>query len=230
MAEKTVSVRFRSETPSILAWPALFTPRAYQDKKRSEPGRPQFQSQFLYRINPQHADIAGFNAAMRAAAKEMWGDDKVAPNDKGQMVEIDYPYELGDKIADKAKADNKDREAFRGYIVIRATSPEKNPVALGAVHNGVPTDAPQAGPGRTEFEKYFYGGCLVQFEINFFPMLSFGAPHVHAYLNTVFSLNSGEPVKAFSAGATRSAAASFGSGAATHVGHVGQASAINPMG
>lgn len=84
----------------------------------------------------------------------------------------------GDKEADKQKALGKNREAFRGYTVIKINTPESQPPQV--IHlNGKPVMPPE-----------FQGGCVVHAAINISPKKNNdGTPGVKAYMNHIMLVN-----------------------------------------
>ena len=225
-----IKVDYMVLTPCILAYPTLMTPRAYTNPKTKQTGKPQFNANFLFTLDPQHIEIPKLVASMRSAAQQKWGAIDNAPTPRG-MARIIYPALTGsDYEAEglKESPPKTKREAFRPYWIVKSSS-DFAP-ALAAVIDGVSTDAPHDGPGRLEFDKYFYGGALVQVIFRFVPMLAFGdtVPMVKAYLQSVRAVGGGEPVKAFaSSTGAPSATKAFGGSVPTHTGHV---SSVNPLG
>lgn len=209
MSDKTVGM-FELSAPAILAFPNLLTPRAFVSKGKAN-GQEKFDATFLFR--PDHPDLAPMKQALLAAAATKWANIPQA---------FEWPLRSGDALADKAKGktDGKDREFFRGYLVLASRS--QYAPGLSAAVNGRMKDFPMTGEERALAGAYFYGGCEVFAQFNFVPYeVGNNTPGVTAYLQVVASMNRGERNSKLDAGATRSGSAVFGK-------HLGQMSAVDP--
>lgn len=210
MADAIQAVQYALTAPAIGAYPTLFVPRRFKDKQGREGKELNYSLNLLFL--PGHADIEGLRAGMmeardRAVAGGLFrADDAVGS----------WPFIQGAKMADDAKAEGKDREAFRPYLIMRTHTGEKYPPALGCVVNGRPTNVPRDASERAVFEKFFFGGMECYAEVGFKAFkVGTAAPSVTAYLQLVMANGKGETVPVFNAG-ERSAVGRYGN----IVGHV----------
>jgi hypothetical protein len=209
------SVDFQFDVPVILAYPDLFVARAYEDRKTRAMGKPAYGTQCLLR--PDHAELQAMRDGLRQAALNEWGTTD----------QVIFPVELGDAVAAKAATGDqpKDRSAFRGFVVLKSSTPEANPPGLAAVHNGTLVDVPADAIARKAFERYFYGGVEAMASFRFKATDFGGTRRVKAYLQTVTSLSRGDKVPAFNAGGTKSASAVSGDAVRGHISNVMPAAA-----
>ncbi len=133
---------------------------------------------------------------------------------------LKVPIADGDELATKAKANGKDREAFRGKKILTARSTKAPQV--GIIANGAIVDLETVEQIKIQKAKFFYGGvhCVGEIDIKAYgPVGEGGKPGITAYLSSVLSTGRGEKI----GGGKPSMAEKFR-------GHVGLASDEDPTG
>lgn len=201
MADEISGV-FNLTEPVVMTFPNLMVPKAFGAKGK-ESGEPKYSANFSF--NPDSADLKGMKAVAARVARAAWpGRD---------FKELIFPFSNGDKLADAAKVNKKDREFYRGKVVIAARS--KYEPRLSGIENGVAVDyedTRKAAAGK------FYSGVEVLAQVNFVAYKGVGRnpDGITAYLNMVFTTNKGMRI-----GTNQSAAEVF-------KGYVGIVSAEDP--
>lgn len=165
--------------PVPLTFPNLITPKAFGARGK-ETGEPKFSANFEFA--PDSADLKGMKAVAAAVAKAKWPGRS--------LKELAFPFSNGDKLADDAKANKKDREFYRGKIVLAARS--KYEPKLAGFENGQPVD--YQGDARKAAAGKFYPGVEVLAQFNFVAYKGVGKnpDGVTAYLQFVFTTGKGE--------------------------------------
>jgi len=110
---------------------------------------------------------------------------------KDAYLALGKPWTSGDKLADKAKANGKDREFSRGRTVLTARS--KNPPQLAAFVDGKWRDFNSENINLAK--PYFYTGVDALVEVYFEAYDGVGdngLPGIACYLNGLGSLNKGK--------------------------------------
>lgn len=211
MTGKLQPVMFEFTSPVTGAFPTLFHARKFRDQRGVEGKEAFFDLRFLF--PPDHPDVPAIRAGLVKACEEAGF---------GGRNDVQWCLRDGNAIADKAKAESKDQEYFRGKLVLSANTGEKYPPGLGAVVNGELKDVPRSGEERATWEKHFFGGmsCLGQLAFKGYQVGN-NPPTVKAYLQVVVSLG-GTPDSKLSAGGAKSATAVFSK-------HMGQYSSTDPM-
>lgn len=185
---------FKLTTPVLSSFPNLDEARAVKGKNGAASGEPKFSDNFEF--DADHADLKGLKAKAFAIARAKWpGRDlayEAGTKDKEgnpKLPEFVFPFTSGDKLADKAVKNGKEREWSRGKAVI--TSRSKFQPTLSVVVNGKIVDID--GNDKAAIKKYFYTGVLVLAEFNFqaYDGVGQNPDGVTAYLNKVCSLNRG---------------------------------------
>lgn len=194
MADETeVSGIVSSTIPVPMTFPNLLKPRKF-GKKGKETGEPKFSANFQFA--PDSPDLKTLKATAARVAKARWpGRD---------LKELAFPFSSGDELADNAKKEKKNREFYRGNVVMPARSIFEP--RLSGVENGVVTDY-EDDDARKLAEKKFYPGVLVLFQVHFkaYDGVGKNPDGVTAYLNMVFTTNKGKRVQ----GGAPSAAETF---------------------
>lgn len=178
MSEQNEGVFSLSE-PQTLTFPNLLEAKAVQVKGKPS-GEPKYSSNFEF--EPASADLAAAKAKAVAVARAKWpGRD---------LKELSFPFTDGNKLADKAKAKDKDREFSRGKVVVTARS--KYQPRLSVVEGGKIVDL--EGDAIKARSRVFYSGVQALAQFNFVAYDGVGAnpDGVTAYLNMVVSLNKGK--------------------------------------
>lgn len=183
----------------------LIVPRAVGKKGHTQ-GDPKFSANF--RFKPDHPDLRGIVAMAQKVAAQKWpGRD---------LKTIKMPYAAGDKLADKAKAEGRDREEDRGLVILVSRS--KFQPGLAGIVNGAVLDL--TGDAIKAHQDLFYNGVEVFAQFNFQPYEGGGQPDgVTAYLNMVLSTGKGQKLKG---GGGASAAETFSA-------YAGKPTAENPF-
>lgn len=174
--------------PVVSTFPNLMEAKAVTIKGKPS-GEPKYSSNFEF--DPDHVDLAALKAEAVKVAKAKWpGRD---------LKELAFPFTSGDKLADKAKAKDKDREFSRGKVVL--TSRSKYEPRLSVVEGGKLVD--YEGDKRPMAKKFFYNGVMALAQFNFVAYDGVGAnpDGVTAYLNMVVSLNKGKKLSGGSSAA-----------------------------
>lgn len=185
MSEKTQGRIIKIITPAILSFPNLEEARAV--KKNGKPtGEPKFSASFEFA--PDDETLKAIKAEAVAAAKEKFPGRNIAEDFKNR--EFAMPWSSGDKLADKATKNGKDREWSRGKVVVTARS--KYQPILSAVQGGKIVELD--GDNKALIKKTFYTGLLVLAELNLqgYDGVGSNPDGVTAYLNKVLSLGKGE--------------------------------------
>jgi hypothetical protein len=164
--------------PVQMTFPNLMTPKAFGAKGK-ESGEPKYSANFGFKLDS--ADLKAMKARCAQVAKAKWpGRD---------LKELVFPFTAGDKLADKAKAERKDREFYRGLVILAARS--KYEPRLSGIENGVAVD--YEGDARKAAAGKFYPGVFVLAQFNFvaYPGVGRNPDGVTAYLNMVFTTGKG---------------------------------------
>lgn len=166
-------VETRLITPEFrVFFPELLAPRAFKDLKTGRLGEPKYSVTMAF----DPSVIADLTRTAGVAARAKFGNLPAA--------EIAWPLKRGDILADKAKAKNKNRESWRGLIILAADSLKHVSVCDAKGQDII--DA-----------KQLYSGCYGRAEINFFAYengLNENKPSVKAYLNAFIKTRDGERI------------------------------------
>lgn len=203
MADEAVSGIFNLTEPVVMTFPNLLVPKAFGQKGK-ESGEPKYSANFSF--NPDSADLKQMKAVAARIARAKWpGID---------LKTLVFPFSNGNKLADDAKTNKKDREFYRGKVVVAARS--KYEPRLSGVENGKMVD--YEGEARKAASGKFYSGVEVLAQVNFVAYKGVGRnpDGVTAYLNMIFTTNKGVRI-----GTSQSAAEVF-------KGYVGTISAEDP--
>lgn len=184
MSEQEVKEgRYAFTRPQTITFPNLDEPRAIKNKKGKEVGDPKYSANV--EMEPGSDDEKAMKAEAAKVARAKWpGVD---------LKTVRVPWESGDKVADKAKAKDKNREFSRGKTVLTARS--KYQPKLSQVANGKIVDVD--GENKAIVKKVFYHGVhgLVQVTFSAYEQEDANGDEVkgvNAYLDMVLSLNKGE--------------------------------------
>ena len=204
MSEASTEGLYQTTVPALISFPNLLEAKAVTRGKKSL-GEPKYSLNL--EMTPDHPDLPLLKAKAVSVARAKWpGVD---------LSTLAFPFTDGNKLADKAKANGKDREWSRGRAVLTARSQFEPRVC--AVVNGAMKDFEDAA--RPAAKPYFYNGVDGLIEVNFVAYDGVGEdgkPGVTAYLQKACSLNKG---KKLSGGQTA---------AEVFKGYVGLASATDP--
>lgn len=181
------SKTYQMTVPAPMVWCSVVEPRPERPNPKDPrvPFKAAYEATFLF--TKEHPDWEPICAIMRAELPDVHVADP-------------YPVLDGHKVADVAKAANKDREWARGKILFKAKSNVKKldgglliPPALVVILNGKFVKYDTADAPRTLASKFFYSGvsAIGTFHIAGYPGMGGG---VTAYLNEVLSLNTGERI------------------------------------
>jgi len=177
---KPGTARYNLTEPVVMTFPNLIAPRKFK-KNGKESGDPKFGASFVFK--PDSVDLKTMKSLCAKIAREKWPGRA--------LTELSFPFFDGNKAADKGRAENKDREFYRGGVVLTAHTGEKYPPKLSGFENGIVVDydgdAKKAAAGK------FYSGVLVLAQFNFSVYTGVGAnpDGVTAYVNMVFTTNKG---------------------------------------
>lgn len=193
-------------TPVLQSFPNLDEAKAVKQKNGKPSGEPKFSNNFEFPAD--HPDLPLLKAEAVKIAKAKWPGRAIS--------ELAFPFSSGDKLADKAVANGKEREWSRGHAVLTARS--KYQPRLAVLDGGRLVDVD--GDDKARVKKLFYNGCTVLGEVSFnaYDGVGTNPDGVNAYLNVVISLNKGARLSGGS-----SAAEAF-------KGYIGSDSAEDPTG
>lgn len=165
--------------PVVMTFPNLITPKAFTKKGKSQ-GEPKYSANFSFEVDSE--DLKTLKATAAKIAKAKWPGR--------ELKELSFPFTSGDKLADKAKAEGKNREYYRGKVVVAARTIFE-PVMSG-IENGKLVD--YEGEARKLASTKFYSGVEVLAQVNFVAYEGVGnnPDGVTAYLNKVFTTGKGK--------------------------------------
>lgn len=212
MAEETKGAVYNLTASVVMTFPNLLAPRKF-GKKGKESGDPKYSASFS--LTPDSIDLKAMKALAAQVAKAKWpGRPFVDPSDKTKNLL--FPFTSGDKLADAAKAEKKDKEFYRGKIIMASRS--KYQPRLYLLEN---PDVALEGDALKAAGSKFYSGVLVLAQFNFvaYPGVGHNPDGVTAYLNMVMSTNRGAKL-----GSTGPSAAE------AFKGYIGTVSAEDPTG
>ncbi|MDE1946249.1 MAG: DUF2815 family protein [Patescibacteria group bacterium] len=118
--------------------------------KGREKGDPIYSATVL--LEADGPDSKALKAALTAIAKAAFPGRPLS--------ELKFPIVSGDVEADKSVEKGKDGSFFRGKLVLKATSNQDNPPALGAIGEGSVRELSGA-QREIEGKRLFYNGCHV---------------------------------------------------------------------
>ena len=174
---------YQMTVPTQMVWTYLITPKP-ERTVRGMVFKAAYEATFVFA--PDHPDWAPIRDLLRASL----------PAGAAEK----FPVEDGNKVADEAKAKNKDREWARGKVLFNPHSNVKKqdgsllmPPRLIALLNGKYVQYGSPEQPRELAASYFYSGVLAvgTFQIEGYEGMGGG---VTAYLNEVLSLNHGERI------------------------------------
>lgn len=170
----------RKEARLVTYKDSLYVPNAVI-KNGKALGEPKYNAQFII-VNPD--DIAAIKAKAVEVARAKWPTV--------DLKTLHFPFTSGDKLADKAKAEKKDRESYRGSLVVSSRS--KFQPRLAVFQGGkAPLELGNEQLLAAHRSK-FYAGALVLVQFNFvaYDGVGTGQPGVTAYLDQVMWVKDGE--------------------------------------
>ncbi len=205
MTDQTQDGIFNLTKPVIMTFPNLFKARPFKGKGGKELGEPKFDASFL--LDPDSDDLKNMKALCVKIAR--------ANRPSTDLKTLAFPFKSGDKLADQAKAKNKDNEVSRGKVSLSARS--KYQPKLAVFENGKIVDLDDE-TAIARYKSRFYPGVLVYAQLNFvwYDEVGQGPAGVNAYLNMVLTTGKGARL-----GGGRSAADVFS-------GYVGIVSDVDP--
>ena len=230
MAEK-FDGRFTATSPKILMFPHLHEAVRMKLGNGMESKDASFSASFL--IGPDDPDLAAIRRMILTCARDLAPGEYAAAvaahkaSPQGDTAEnllrllapkLDFALRPGDVAADARKAKGKDDGEFqRGKFILKASSGEQYPPALGGIENGVGVDYDTFDKLAMSKPKFFFGAEAF-FAVNFrHYRVGNNKPGVKAYLSKVFINGKGTKM------------ASGQSAAETFSAYVGQVSAVNPI-
>lgn len=127
-----------------LAFPAIFAPQAFGE------GEPAYSAKFI--IPPDHPQVKDMDDAIKAVAKEKWGEkgpgilEKLFEDKKVCFIHAPYRDKNGDAY-----------DGFEGNFTLSTRSSKTRPSALNRDKTPV-----------TESDGVIYGGCYVDAAVEFY--------------------------------------------------------------
>lgn len=161
-APKQEQVLYNFRNPVRAAFANVVTAKAYQ-KNGKAVGDPRYDMTVI--VDPDSPDLVALKDLCITMAKAANPGKRLVPRrltqeelDDGGYIEVAMPWSDGTKQADRAKAENKDREFMRGKVTIKMSS--KYAPALSGIENGkvVAYSNPET---RGTLDKLFYSGAFV---------------------------------------------------------------------
>ena len=186
MSDDKVSGHYFFTQPTIMTFPALFTPRKARDRAGKETGDPRYEANFVF--DPAGADWQAIKQVAAKVAK--------ARNPDVDLSTLGWPFKNGTVEADKRKAKGKsDGEFARGKGILVAKTGEKYPPGLTVIENGQPVDLTDEAL-KAKFKSKFYSGVLVYAQVNlcWYDAVGNGKPGVTCRLNSVISTGKGDRI------------------------------------
>jgi hypothetical protein len=187
MTDEATAGLYQLTMPAIVMFPDLFVPKAFKGKGGKELGEAKFGSQFIFADPANNADWQGMKAKALAVAK--------AKHPEVDPKTLNWPFQSGDKAADKRKAKGKsDGEFLRGKGLITARS--KFQPNLSVLDNGQIIDL-EDDALKAKYKGKFYSGVKAYALFNFvwYDAIKDGDKSgVTAYLNLVYSLGTGDRI------------------------------------
>lgn len=200
------SEQFQMTKPAPMIWASVIDPRPARKLKTGEPIEPTYEATWLF--PPDHQDLPPLRALLAKLIANFDHEtikEKIRANkDAGRepYSGLKFPLENGDKIADRGKAQGKDREFTRGMAVFQAkvsvmvnAGPNKGkllqPPNLVVLQNGAYVR--YRDEERPLAKKFFYSGVLAVGIFGLMPYSGMGGG-IAAYLNEILSLNVGEKI------------------------------------
>lgn len=172
---------FSLTQPVVMAFPNLFEAKRVKVQGK-ETGEPKFSANFVFPAASE--DLKGMKQLAAKLARAKWPDK--------QFSELHFPFNSGDKLADKRKekAGKEDGDYMRGHVVINAKSkyePRLSYIEKGRIIDLENDVAKIAAKGK------FYSGVQVLAQLNFVPyQASEQNIGITAYLNMVVSTCKGD--------------------------------------
>lgn len=162
VTQKQEQVLYNFRNPARAAFANVVTAKAYM-KNGKAVGDPRYDLTIM--VPPDSPDLPALKDLCITMLKGQYPGKKLVPRrltqeelDDGGTVEVAVPWSDGTKQADKAKAENKDREFMRGMVIIKASS--KYAPALSGIENGKVVSYTNPDT-RATLDKFFYSGAWV---------------------------------------------------------------------
>lgn len=174
--------------PVLGSFPNLFEAKRVKNPKTGkEVGEPKYSQSFEFPNDSK--DLAALKLHAVNVARAMFPGLNIAEEVKaGRFF---WPFDSGDKAADKALLGDKKREWSRGRTILNCRS--KFEPNLAVLEGGRLVD--YSGDRRPMATKFFYTGAEVLAELNavaYEGVEPSGIPGVTFYVNSVVSLNRGQ--------------------------------------
>lgn len=180
MAEQTKAT-FANDVsrPVVMFFPNLYEAKAVVVNGKTS-GKARFSANFLF--DADNPDLKVLSATIKQVAATKWPGR--------ELSELHLPLAKGDKLADKAKAKNKDGEFQRGKWVLVARSDFAPQLAV--VREGKVVE--QDGTNRIAVKNEFYPGVKTLIRVTLVPYDApgNGQDGITAYLDVVVSTNVGK--------------------------------------
>lgn len=160
----------RMLTPKfIVSFPSVFEARYNQLN-----GKNEYSIEMLF---PEGTNLNPLKKAVKQVIDEKWP--------QGMPPGCKVPFKDGGEAADKAKANGKDKEIYRGKTFCRAKTGENNPPIV-------------VNEKREEFidHKEFYAGCMAHAYVNIAAYDKGGNKGVAFWLDKIQKTGDGEPLGA----------------------------------
>ena len=162
MSNKKELVTYAFQEPVRAGFANIVAARQFE-KAGQKKGDLRFDASFI--LAPDSPDLKALHDLVIVEAKALNPGKRLIPRrltqeelDKGDCIEIQVPWKDGTKLADKAKAEGKDQEFFRGMAVVKTSS--KYAPALAGLEGGkvIEYTNPET---RATLDKLFYSGAYM---------------------------------------------------------------------
>lgn len=157
--------------------------------ERGQEATPKYKVELAF---DETDEFAAFEDAVVAAAIDFFGDDAEEDYNEGR---VRSPILVGDDLAEEREKKGKSGDAYRGKLVIRAST----------IYNRNGEDAPGGvyvcGPDAKELDfaerGKVYNGChgIASVTLNPHPGIAGGLPGVSLYLNGFQKVEDGDPLR-----------------------------------
>ena len=184
----------RIQTPVVMIFPAVVTPRAYKGKEGSE----AYSGTFVF--PPDHPDLAKFKGSIVAVAKEKWPGRDIGKDYAAKQFML--PFRKGDLLVEdrkkqllaKGKEYKGENDFLLGTLVVKAST-KKFPPQLGYWDSVQKKwiDLDDSNKKANESKFFFGAEALVEFNLSAYDKVNSTAlDGVTAYLQKVYVTGKGK--------------------------------------
>lgn len=147
--------------PIRAAWANFYEPTAAMVKGKVDESKKRYNGSFLFK--PDGIDTTNIKKTMAAVARAKW-PDKPFTNPETGAVNIKFPFKLGEKKAEKAKAKGHDGSFYLGHLVLDGKSQKMPKLAVLTPTGIVQLRTPEL---LAQYKSKFYHGHYSGLTFNF---------------------------------------------------------------